>query len=119
MKHIGLTGASGLLGKHVIFLLLKKNYSHIEQYRDFLITKAARGKRWELVEILREGRAKKEGVKPALSVNITGDFDLVFMRLPLRSLSEFTFFLNDVPNISKMGEIALSHNRHIANIIHY
>ena len=29
MKHIGLTGASGLLGKHVIFLLLKKNYKVI------------------------------------------------------------------------------------------
>ena len=26
-------------------ILLKKNYSHIEQYRDFLICKAARGKR--------------------------------------------------------------------------
>ena len=94
----------------------------VDDKPQFLLTnvwKAARGKRWELVEMLREGRAKKEGVKPALSVNITGDFDLVFMRLPLRSLSEFTFFLKDVPNISKMGEIALSHNRHIANVIHY
>jgi len=29
MKYIGLTGASGLLGKHVIFLLIKKNYKVI------------------------------------------------------------------------------------------
>ena len=88
----------------------------------FLLTnvwKAARGKRWDLVYMLREGRAKKEGVKPNLSVNITGDFDLVFMRLPIKSLSEFKFFLDDVPKIPKMGEIALSHNRHIANVIHY
>lgn len=83
------------------------------------VWKAARGKRWDLVDMLREGRQKMGAVKPALSVNITGDFDLVFMRLPLRSMSEFKFFLDDVPKISKMGEIALSHNRQIANLIHY
>ena len=83
------------------------------------VWKAARGKRWDLVDMLREGRQKMGEIKPALSVNITGDFDLVFMRLPLRSMSEFKFFLDDVPKISKMGEIALSHNRQIANLIHY
>ncbi len=33
MKYIGLTGASGLLGKHVIFLLLKKNYKVVATSR--------------------------------------------------------------------------------------
>ena len=89
--------------------LLNKVYEN----KDFLT------QRWDLVDMLREGRQKMGEIKPALSVNITGDFDLVFMRLPLRSMSEFKFFLDDVPKISKMGEIALSHNRQIANLIHY
>ena len=48
MKYIGLTGASGLLGKHVIFLLLKKNYKVVATSRKNpqLHTRILYGKKW-------------------------------------------------------------------------
>ncbi len=61
MKYIGLTGASGLLGKHVIFLLLKKNYKVIatSKKRPLIKHKNLIWKRMDLSKKLDNSKLKK------------------------------------------------------------